>query len=88
MDFTFDRCYCKAEVLNLGYVRRLQGVCKEPTGVRKIQKNHPNEAYLGRIFNLGVCEGDTILIWGYAEGYNFDLGVREYQKIENPCCKV
>jgi hypothetical protein len=23
-------------------------------------------------------------IWGYAEGYNFDLGVREYQKVENP----
>jgi hypothetical protein len=24
---------------------------------------------------------------GYAEGYNFDLGVREYQKVENPCFK-
>jgi hypothetical protein len=21
----------------------------------------------------------------YAEGYNFELGVREYQKVENPC---
>ena len=34
---------------------------------------------------LGVHEGDTILIWGYAEGYNFDLGVLEYQNVENPC---
>jgi hypothetical protein len=25
---------------------------------------------------LGVRKGGTILIWGYAEGYNFDLGVR------------
>ncbi len=33
----------------------------------------------------GVHEGDTILIWGYAEGYNTDLGVREYQKVENLC---
>ena len=24
------------------------------------------------------------MIWGYAEGYNFDLGVHEYQKVENP----
>jgi hypothetical protein len=23
-------------------------------------------------------------VWGYAEGYNFDLGVHEYQKVENP----
>jgi hypothetical protein len=28
---------------------------------------------------------DTILTWGYAEGFNPDLGVREYQKVENPC---
>jgi hypothetical protein len=31
---------------------------------------------LGRIFDLGVREGHIILIWGYAEGYSFDLGVR------------
>ena len=29
--------------------------------------------------------GGTRRGWGYAEGYNFDLGVREYQKVENPC---
>ncbi len=39
---------------------------------------------MGRIFYLGVRKEDTILIWGYAEGYNFDLGVHEYQKVENP----
>ncbi len=33
----------------------------------------------------GVREEDASLIWGYAEGYNFDVGVREYQKVENPC---
>jgi hypothetical protein len=43
---------------------------------------------LGRIIDLGVREGDTFLIWGYAEGYNPDLGVHEYQKVENPCSKI
>jgi hypothetical protein len=33
--------------------------------------------------NSQMNKGYTILIWGYAEGYNFDLGVREYQKVEN-----
>jgi hypothetical protein len=36
------------------------------------------EALLGRIFDLGVRVGHIILIWGYPEGYNFDLGVRGY----------
>jgi hypothetical protein len=65
-------------------VRRPQGVREEPVGLPKIKKTHSNEAYLGRIFYLGVGKGDTSLIWGYTEGYNFDLGVREYQKVENP----
>jgi hypothetical protein len=39
---------------------------------------------LGRIFDLGVHKGGTILIWGYAEGYIPDLGVQEHQKVENP----
>jgi hypothetical protein len=43
---------------------------------------------LGRINDLGVREGDTVLIWGYAEGYNPDLGVREYQKVENHCTRA
>jgi hypothetical protein len=43
---------------------------------------------LGRINDLGVREGDTVLIWGYAEGYNPDLGVREYQKVENHCSRL
>ncbi len=33
---------------------------------------------------MGVHEGDIRLIWGYTEGCNFVLGVREYQKVENP----
>jgi hypothetical protein len=32
----------------------------------------------------GVRKDDKILIWGYAERYNPDLGVRAYQKVENP----
>ena len=35
-------------------------------------------------FYLGVRKEDTSLIWGYAEGYYLDLGVRKYQKVENP----
>jgi len=42
---------------------------------------------LGRIFDLGVRKGHSILILGYAEGYNFDLGVRKYQKVENRCSR-
>jgi hypothetical protein len=53
-------------------------------GVRQIKKHTEKHVYLGRIIDLGVREGDTVLIWGYAEGYNPDLGVREYQKVENP----
>jgi hypothetical protein len=64
-------------VLNLGYARSLQGYVK-------LKKKHANEANFGIIFYLGVREGDTSLIWGYAEVYNFDLGVREYHKVENP----
>jgi hypothetical protein len=33
---------------------------------------------------VGVRRGDSSIIWVYAEGYNFDLGVHEYQKVENP----
>ncbi len=40
---------------------------------------------MGGIFDLGVREGYTIMIWGYAERYNLDLGVPRYQKVENPC---
>jgi hypothetical protein len=29
-----------------------------------------------------------IFIWGYAEGVQHDLGVRKYQKVENPCNKT
>jgi hypothetical protein len=49
-----------------------RGYAKSPQGCAKFKKPHPNEAYLGRIFYLGVREGDggtqrgTILIWGYA----------------------
>jgi hypothetical protein len=61
------------------------GVREKLTGGTPNLKNDSKQVYLGRIIDLGVREGDTILIWGYAEGYNPDLGVREYQKVENPC---
>ncbi len=56
-------------------------------GVRKIKKKRSKEDILGRILDLGVRKGHTILIWGYAEGYNFNLGVRGYQKFESPWLK-
>jgi hypothetical protein len=62
-------------------MRRTQGVCK-------IKKKCSKEALVGRIFDLGVREGHTILVWGYAEGYSFDLGVCRYQKVENPWNKA
>jgi hypothetical protein len=43
---------------------------------------------MGRIFDLGVREEDKILIWGYTEGYNPDLGVPEYEKVENPWIRL
>ena len=49
-----------------------RGYAKSPQGYAKFKKPHPIEAFLGRIFYLGVREGDggtqrgTILIWGYA----------------------
>ena len=57
------------------------GVREKVTGGTQNLKNHSKEALLGRIFDLGVRKGHIILIWGYAECYNFDLGV------ENPCFK-
>ena len=32
--------------------------------------------------------GVQILIWGYAEGYNFELGMGEQQKVENPWSRL
>ncbi len=32
-------------------------------------------------FISGICKKDTYLIWGYAEGKIFDLGVCKYQKL-------
>ncbi len=65
-------------------VRVPLGVPEKLTGGTQNFKNHSKGERLGRIFDLGVCQGDTILIWGYAEGYIFDLGVRQYQKFEMP----
>jgi hypothetical protein len=56
----------------------------KPTGGTPNFKNYSKQVNLGRIFVLGVRKEDTILIWGYAERYNPDLGVREYKKVENP----
>jgi hypothetical protein len=40
-----------------------------------------------KIFDFGVCKTGTIPIWGFPEGYNFDMGVHEYQKVENSCTR-
>ncbi len=41
-------------------------------------------AHLGGIFYLRVRKRDTILIWGYAEGYNLDWTVCDYHKLRTP----
>jgi hypothetical protein len=60
------------------------GVLEKVTGGTQNLKKCSKEAFLSRMFDLGVCEGHIILIWGYSEGYSYDLGVRGYQKVENP----
>ncbi len=71
-------------------MKRQQGVCEPPTGVRKVKKTLMKLIWEEFLFggmrrrynsDLGVCRGAQ---WGYPEGHNFDLGVREYQKVENP----
>jgi hypothetical protein len=52
------------------------GVCEKATGGTQNLKKRFKEAHLCRIFYLGVRKGHIILIWGYAEGYNFEFGVR------------
>ncbi len=42
---------------------------------------------MGKILMRGTPRS-TNLIWGYAKGYSFDLGVRQYQKVENRWVKV
>ncbi len=54
-------------------------------GVPKIKKNAQKKPFWVEFLIRGVRKGHIILIWGYAEGYNFDLGVRGYQKVENHC---
>jgi hypothetical protein len=80
----------KAAVLNLGYAYpwgyagSSQGVRNQFRGDQQNYKKHPKEDYMGIMFDQGVRKRGPILIWGYAERYNFDLGVRKYQKVENP----
>jgi hypothetical protein len=53
-------------------------------GMQNLKNLHQMKLILVEFFIWGVHKGDTVLIWGYAEGYNFYLGVGKYQKIENP----
>jgi len=53
-------------------------------GVRQILKMTQNKYIWVDLLIWGVRKGDKILIRGYAERYNPDLGVREYQMVENP----
>ncbi len=47
-------------------VCKLLGLCEKITGGMPSFKNHTKQVYLGRIFDMGVHKGGTILIWGYA----------------------
>jgi hypothetical protein len=48
------------------------GVREKLTGVRQILKTTQNKFIKVEYLIWGVREGGTILIWGYAEGYNPD----------------
>jgi hypothetical protein len=63
------------------------GVREKLTRGTRNSKNYSKESHLGLIFDLGVREWARIMIWGYAEGYSFDLGVPQYEKVENPWCR-
>jgi len=65
-------------------MKRPQGVREEATGVQKIKKPTQMMLVWVEFFIWGVHKEDTSLIWGYAEGYYFDLGVHKYHKVENP----
>jgi hypothetical protein len=74
--------WVNAAILSLGYAYPC-GYASRSQGVRKQIKGGTQKDYKGRILYLWVPKGGTILIWGYAKGYNFDLWVLEYQKVEN-----
>jgi hypothetical protein len=48
------------------WVRLTLGVRYKLSGGMQNKINTFKMAHLGRIFNLGVCKGEKILIWGYA----------------------
>ncbi len=47
-----------------------------PGGTQADQRGNAKKLFGKNFLFWGIPRG-TILIWGYAEGYNFDLGVRE-----------
>ncbi len=55
-------------------VRVPLGVREKLTGGTQNFKNQSKQVHLGRIFELGVREGGTILIWGYVKGVQFWFG--------------
>jgi hypothetical protein len=61
---------------------------RKSQGVRQTLKMTQNKYIWVDLLISGVRKDDKILIWGYAERYNPDLGVRAYQKVENPCSIV
>ncbi len=72
-----------AAVLNLGYAYPW-GYVRKSQGVRQTLKMTQNKYIWVDLLIWGARKDDKILIWGYAEHYNPDLGVRAYQKVENP----
>ena len=64
----------RSAVLNLGYASRSQGVAGSSKSAQKIQKDQNKH----KIVYLGVRKGGKVVIRGYAEQENFDLGVRKH----------
>jgi len=78
--------WTKPGALNLGFAYPY-GYVRSSQGVRKFLKMTQNKYFWVELLIWGVRQGDIILIWGYAEGYNLDLAIREYQKVEKPWSK-
>ncbi len=61
-----------------------KGTWEVQRGYTKFKKPSRKKFIWVEFFILAKLWAETTLLWGWAEGYNFVLGVHSYQKVENP----
>jgi hypothetical protein len=64
-----------------------RGYVSSSHSVPKFKKKLKRRLYV-YVFDQRVRKRGPIFIWGFAEVYNFYLGVHKYQKVENPCARL